>query len=141
MYWRKSENVNTHYMKSNIHIGLYGGRQYKRMGAGGESICSAFTFRSGGCTNLHIYMRMTNRHQHDSLIGLTSYKHLYCSSTHRWACMLSLSIIAMWQQSDIVCMCVCASAQVPHPHLQMKIINPHSLIFMALTNDSAAVIY
>ena len=40
-----------------------------------------------------------------------------------------------------VCVCVCVSAQEPHPHLQMKIINPSSLIFMALTNDSAAVIY
>lgn len=62
---------------------------------GAESIHSAFTFHSGDCTNLHIYTRMTNRHQLHSLIGLTSYKHLYHSSTHRWPCMLSCSIIAM----------------------------------------------
>ena len=57
--------------------------------------------------------------------------------------MLSLSITAMRQPSDSLCecVCVCVSAQEPHPCLQMKIINPSSLIFMALTNDSAAVIY
>lgn len=38
-------------------------------------------------------------------------------------------------------MSVCVCAVCAHPHLQMKIINPCSLIFMALTNDSAAVIY
>lgn len=99
-----------------------GGRRYKRVGAGGESIHSAFAFHSGGCTNLHIYMRMTNRHQRDSLIRLTSYKHLYCSSIHRWACMLSRSIIAMRQQSDNVC--VCTSATPPPPNEDHKSLQP-----------------
>ncbi len=100
-----------------------GGRRYKRVGAGGESIHSAFTFHSGGCTNLHMYMRMSNRHQRDSLIGLTSYKHLYCSSIHRWSCMLSLSIIAVRQQSD-ACVCVCTSATPPPPNEDHKSLQP-----------------
>lgn len=56
---------------------------------GGKTIHSGFTFHSGGCTNLLIYMRMANWHQGFSLIGLTWYKHLYCNSIHRWACMLA----------------------------------------------------